>query len=216
MQKQKQNIEYRNYNPIYIDCAFNGTILYNYITLSENLKNIQSNSIYRVKQIQRKWDPFDLPKIVWCISPLFGSNKLNYFVESVEFHRILGVSHAIAYNYSAQRDSSIVLSYYESKGFLSVVPFRSSDADHMEVQEISFLDCLLRTMGTYRFMMNTDIDEIIVPRSLINFTTLIIQLLKKNVAGEYRFLHVHFMTDKGFLSEFHKNYSLSSDRKSVV
>ncbi|KAK3097529.1 hypothetical protein FSP39_010488, partial [Pinctada imbricata] len=120
-----------------------------------------------------------------CICPL----RLDYdeggeFVEMIELNRILGADHFIVYNYNSSSAINSLLNYYEEQGLVDVVSWHLPL--QMQANENSFLsdihyfgqlaainDCVFRSKGTSRFVVNQDIDEFIIPRKHENWLEMI-------------------------------------------
>ena len=177
--------------------------------------------LYKPKVVEKKWTDHDPPRFAWCISPLYGHIDYPLFIEVTEFNLLLGVEFIVAYNHSADASLAGALRYYSSIGLMTLVQFLDFRVPAKEVQQMAFSECLLRTMGTFRYMINTDIDEIIVPQSVRTLAQLVGNELRAHLSSEYRILHVAFLPAGANISAYnviHKpecacwNYNFSSGK----
>ena len=217
----------------YVDCDFrNSNITSNFtnteselqlVALSQDIQfsipdsrtsnssndSVASTSLYMVQRLFRSWNYREPLKIVWCISPIYVADSNPFkVIEIIEFNRMMGVDFAYAYNLSADSIISKILLYYQEIDYFRIIPFRFNDFEALYLQEVAFHDCIMRTMGIFRFMINTDLDEIIVPQQFQCFKSLINHLLVNNKASAYFFLHVFFYTEIAFLKEYRSTHEI--------
>ncbi|XP_032453361.1 uncharacterized protein LOC100115374 isoform X2 [Nasonia vitripennis] len=113
-----------------------------------------------------------------CVPSLHHDyDKYANLIEFVEFYRMMGVEHFTFYNTSVTEEVSRVLAHYESEGLATVLhwqlPARYLYERNLRYNGIfaAMNDCLYRStmVGGYKYVINTDLDEFIVPRKHLNF-----------------------------------------------
>jgi len=108
-------------------------------------------------------------KFSMCLSPIFGTpSTLQDLIQYFELNRILGAETFLVYNYSLSLTAhNSVLQYYTDKGLVSVIQWKLPPvvAAHVwyNAQMLMLLDCMYRNKGHTKYLINTDIDEFIVP-----------------------------------------------------
>lgn len=139
-----------------------------------------------------------------CLTPLNTHYRRAYeLVEWVELNRILGAEKFVIYNHSSAENVLKVLDFYREKRLVEVVQWqlpmnvrtfnRTKLPDiHYFGQIIALQDCLYRNKIDSEFIVNTDLDEFIIPRG--NNVTSWNQMLKhlRNTSGAYLFLNTFF------------------------
>ncbi|XP_066435844.1 uncharacterized protein [Eleutherodactylus coqui] len=143
-----------------------------------NTKNISHVPVFEIKN--RNPQPFSANFTV-CISTMFGNQEnILQFVQSLEMYRLLGAQKVVIYKNSCSKAIGQVLDYYVSERFVEIVPWpidkylRTSDIWHQNMdpkiqigyygQLLSLNDCLYRNMYKSRYVILSDLDEIILPR----------------------------------------------------
>ena len=126
--------------------------------LTHNLMKVQYNSLEKPTR-----------NFTMCLAPMHGIpitpvNLVQYF----EFNILLGADTFIVYNYSMNVNSlKRILMYYQKKGIVKIVQWSLPPRLNKTVwyyAQISMLnDCLYRNRGRSRYIVNTDLDEFIVP-----------------------------------------------------
>ena len=126
--------------------------------LTHNLMKVQYNSLEKPTR-----------NFTMCLAPMHGIpitpvNLVQYF----EFNILLGADTFIVYNYSMNVNSlKRILMYYQKKGIVKLVQWSLPPRLNKTVwyyAQISMLnDCLYRNRGLSRYIVNTDLDEFIVP-----------------------------------------------------
>lgn len=103
-------------------------------------------------------------------------------VEWIEALRAWGVDHLTVYEAASHPNVRQVLIYYQKEGFLSLLPWSSPgsqpqlphlyrilyDTQRYSLftdENIPYTDCLLRSIGTHRYVGVWDVDEFILPSS---------------------------------------------------
>ena len=101
-----------------------------------------------------------------CLSPLYFNVSIHYeLVQWLELNKILGVNHFFVYNYSTVGNTDVILNHYANEGWLKVIPWHIPNSDlHNYGQMAMINDCLFRNYKSSKYIINTDMDEYIVPR----------------------------------------------------
>ncbi|XP_061436452.1 uncharacterized protein LOC133362273 [Lethenteron reissneri] len=138
-----------------------------------------------------------------CISTLFGNygNALQ-FVQAIEMYRILGAGRVTVYNTSCSSELNRVLLYYVETGLVEVVQWPIADYVrvskgwhypehpgelHYYGQIAALNDCVYRHMYSTRYLVLTDIDEVIVPLKHADWKDLVRHLNDRYGAEIYLF-----------------------------
>jgi len=114
-----------------------------------------------------------------CVSPLNKHyDDIHSLVEFIEMNLILGADKIVFYNHTTGPRLDRYLSHYVSIGVVDVIPWKipvAVDPDppdpriapeiHYFGQVVALNECLYRYMYSSRYLVYTDLDEIIVPRS---------------------------------------------------
>ena len=105
---------------------------------------------------------------------MFGQNKLEHaqrFIEWVELNIILGANHFTVYNYSIGQDVDRALRLFEYRGLVEVVQWElPMDGIYYYAQHAAINDCLLRNRFRSKYVINSDMDEFIIPHGQDIFT----------------------------------------------
>jgi hypothetical protein len=142
--------------------------------------------------------------LVLCLAAVFrGDAEPRKIVEWLEMQRLLGVELVVVYNRSMSDTIGEVFSKYENSEFSETgerfVEIRQSHtwlegADWQHGHQTSTInDCMYRYMGSFRHIVVTDLDEVVVPRK--NFTTiphLITSLSANRTVASFLFRNVLF------------------------
>lgn len=113
-----------------------------------------------------------------CVTPLnLHFNNYDQLVEIIEVNRIFGAERFVFYNYTTGFNVDRYLHSYEADGIVGVVPWKIpvvvdiwppdpgvTPEIHYFGQIAALNDCLYRNMLRSRFIVFTDLDEVIVPR----------------------------------------------------
>ncbi len=130
---------------------------------------------------------------VLCHLPLFGHRFQHLeearIVEWLELQKILGVNKIVVYNESMAQSTAAVLLHYSDQGFVDIRPsptLKNNGTytlnDSLIRQGIIFSDCLYRNMYQYRYVVSSDMDEVIVPTKLSNLLDMM-SLVKRASIG---------------------------------
>ena len=112
-------------------------------------------------------DPLKYNFTVCLGGPMRGSFSTEWFVEWVEMNVILGAQRIMIYNYSISHDMDPYLAYYQKSGLLEILPWHipfTSVNLRKHIQKGALSDCLLRMRHHTRYIVQNDVDELIVPR----------------------------------------------------
>jgi len=132
-----------------------------------------------------------------CIeTPLFGSKSMSRIIEGIERNLQFGADLITIYT---QRQSDKVmkaLREYEDKGKLEVIewnlPQKGITFSHYFAESVLTSDCLYRHMYRSRFVVFTDLDEIIVPQTHRNWTSML-EAIDEPEISSFVFSHTSFM-----------------------
>lgn len=123
-----------------------------------------------------------------CVTPInFHFNRIYQFIEILELNRLFGAEHFVFYNHTVGADVEKFLESYVSDGIVSVIPWKipvvvQSDWPpnptlipeiHYFGQVAAINDCLYRNMLRSRFLVFTDLDEVIVPRAHVTWSAML-------------------------------------------
>lgn len=149
----------------------------------------------------------DKKRFTVCIAPLFGRyNLTRELIQWIELNRILGATYFVFYNYSTTTHIDKILNFYGRKGLVKVVHwnasrFRTERELHYFGQHAAMNDCLMRMKNISEFVVNSDLDEVLVPHS--NYSTWKDVVDSEPNHGAYLFKHSYFRrnwnsTDQSF------------------
>lgn len=102
-----------------------------------------------------------------CLSPLFFNRSIAYeLVEWIEINKLVGVDHFMIYNHTTVGRTDEILRHYEKVGVVKVIQWKLPDYTdvHYFGQIAMMQDCLFRNFRVSRYMLNIDLDELIIPR----------------------------------------------------
>ncbi|XP_031810065.1 uncharacterized protein LOC116421732 [Sarcophilus harrisii] len=173
---------------------------------------------------QETWNPSS--EFTVCISPLFGNyNNVLQFIQSIEMYKILGVQEIMIYKTNCSQLLEKVLAYYINEGtvqtiswpitsFLNVSPashFSKMKGDIGYYGQLTALnDCLYRNMLKSKFVLLNDIDEILLPKDFLNWTTMLRKIKASSPhAGIFLFENFVFPTS---IFTSNSKYNISSWR----
>ncbi|CAH1776533.1 unnamed protein product [Owenia fusiformis] len=154
--------------------------------------------------IQHPEKPTIKQDFISCVSVTFWKIDPHRIVEWMELHKIWGVHKVTIYNSSIADESAKVFLHYQKEGF---VDFRQAPQFLPDPGEMSILltmipvilDCLYRNMYKYNKVVVTDLDEMIVPRTTLNYKALLNEIDKQqpsdHKARAYVFRNDFFFMD---------------------
>lgn len=123
-----------------------------------------------------------------CVAPInFHFNKIYQFIEILELNRVFGAEHFVFYNHTVGADVEKFLERYVLDGIVSVVPWKIpvvveggwppnpalTPEIHYFGQVAAINDCLYRNMLRSRFLVFTDLDEVVVPRAHVTWSAML-------------------------------------------
>ncbi|XP_053396878.1 uncharacterized protein LOC123551414 [Mercenaria mercenaria] len=124
-----------------------------------------------------------------CGKLIYGDINIPLTLEWMEYNRYMGVSKVVLYEYNISSEVSKILKYYQSTGFVDVIPFSlPSYADTVahrpgmktvqawNDEQILVYDCQSRLRG-YKYVGVIDMDEFIVPVTDRNFENMLGRLI---------------------------------------
>ena len=142
-----------------------------------------------------------------CMSVVYWKHDPYKVVEWLELHRLFGVGEVTVYNNSLDNVTSYVFQRYARDGF---VDFRQAPSIMSDNEELTILlnmspvinDCMYRNMYRYRWIVCTDLDEMLVPRRHHTYRRLLrsVNMRRSHAANSYMFSNVYFFTDMGPVS----------------
>ena len=129
---------------------------------------------------------------------MFGRSKLVHaqrFIEWVELNRILGANHFTVYNHSIGKDLNYALRLLEKKGFLEIVQWDLPIDAFYYAEHAAINDCLLRNRFKSKYIINSDMDEFIIPHgeNILTWNEMLHQLPQ---ASAYSFVNAFFHNPK--------------------
>lgn len=111
--------------------------------------------------------PKQLRNFTVCLSPLFFNYSIEYeLVQWFEINRLMGAGLFLVYNFTTVGRTDEILTHYEREGWIKVIQWHPpvySDL-HYYGQLAMMNDCLFRSYKISKYMVNIDIDELIIPR----------------------------------------------------
>lgn len=138
----------------------------------------------------------DKKRFTVCVAPLYDRyNKIRELIEWIELNRILGADYFVFYNFSASVYVDRILNFYVRKNLVEVVPwnvsqFSTENEMHYYGQHATMNDCLMRMKNISEFVVNVDLDEVLIPHS--KFSTWNDIVVHKPKYGGYLFKNSFF------------------------
>ena len=135
-----------------------------------------------------------------CIeTPLFGSITISSVIEGIERNLALGAKWLTVYVQQVSPSVMKVLKGYEEDGLLEIVEWNLSKQDiansHYYAESVCITDCLYRNMYRVKYLVFTDLDEIIVPQKHRNWGEMMLAIDQKNISA-FLFSHTVFERPK--------------------
>lgn len=165
-----------------------------------------------------------------CTSPMHGNYyTVSDIVNFIEVNRIFGAERFIFY-FDADTDLSLrdCLESYRDRGIVEMYAFTPPVLEglHYHGQILSITDCVYRTMYRTKYLINVDIDEVVVPVKANDWQTMIDAIHRRTGAtaaeqiASYSFLNQFYpmeapddpMTSQSFLV---KHYNIKSLLKTM-
>ena len=121
-----------------------------------------------------------------CQHPVFGHPlPPARIVEWVEMQKLLGVSKIVFYNESMDDSTATVLEHYRDQGLVEIHQAKTIKNEEIHYkpefhlrQRVVFTDCMYRNMYQYRYLVTSDMDEVIVPRNVSSYMSMM-ELVKR-------------------------------------
>ena len=172
-----------------------------WVALIPTKANSTASNATSVGKVRVQRTPEKLPAnntaIHSCVAPLFKWNNSDHLLEWMEFNLILGVNHFTFYLHSASSAVRQILELYRQRGVVTIVPWQlppifpvtfeslwppSKTRLHYGGQIGAYNDCLYRNMHRAKWLMVTDLDELIVPKqgNITSLHDVLGQLRSKN------------------------------------
>ena len=151
-----------------------------------------------IKNIIRINYPSQSNNITVCVPALHSYYKNTHAIISfVEMSRILGAQRFIIYDYSITPEVKLVLDGYANENLVEIVQWDVPVKDiHYFGQNVIINDCLYKNLHVSRYLVYSDLDEIILPRKHTNWMGLIDSILNKDPnVGSFVFRNTFFGTN---------------------
>lgn len=179
------------------------------ITSQSSKEDGSSQDIHTFQPVrnQQKQEVFPYEFTV-CISVMYDYDNVLELVQIMEMFKILGVQKVAIYKTSCLPTTQKVLDYYIKQNFVELIPWNvksyievskgwkksiSSGELHYYGQIAALNDCVYRYMYQSRYVALQDLDEIILPMNLKNWTELLPELERKyNQIGTFEFENNYF------------------------
>ncbi|ELU10767.1 hypothetical protein CAPTEDRAFT_200201 [Capitella teleta] len=142
-----------------------------------------------------------------CMSVVYWGQDPFRVVEWMELQKLLGVGEVTLYNNSLDAMSSMIVNHYATVEHYVVVKQSPSVLD--DDGELTILmnmspainDCLYRNMYRYKWVLSSDLDEVIMPTTYDNYTAMVNALVEKHAPSKevmsFMFKNVYFFDDLG-------------------
>ena len=147
-----------------------------------------------------------------CIPPIFGKYPPDRLVEFFELMHHLGADKIFTYVLTNDTEIRRVLRYYEQKQYAVLLPWKLPFSDVLSRnitarignysvkinsiwyngQLLAANDCLYRTMPNFEYTLFSDLDEILVPKSILYNWENVINKIKKESTSGYSFKSAYF------------------------
>ncbi|GFR70084.1 UPF0392 protein F13G3.3 [Elysia marginata] len=113
----------------------------------------------------------------------FASFHSNYnftsqLVQSVEMNLLLGAEHFYLYNTSISRSTDAVIRHYQALGIFTVVQWPVPNESWYKAQMALINDCTYRNRNQSEYVVFTDTDEFIIPRSHMTWHDMVADLFR--------------------------------------
>ncbi|KAM9481895.1 uncharacterized protein Hap1MRO34_009535 [Clarias gariepinus] len=168
-----------------------------------------SQDIYTLQPVKNQEMREKFPyEFAVCISVMFDYNNVLELVQAMEMFKILGVQKVAIYKTSCDSNVQKVLNYYVKQNFVELIPWDislyisvsrgfnkavSSGQLHYFGQIPALNDCVYRYMYQSRYVSLQDLDELILPMNVKNWTELLPELKKKyKDIGAFEFENNYF------------------------
>jgi len=148
--------------------------------------------------------PSELIEFGHCMSVMYKKQDPYRLIEWLELHRMWGVGEVNIYTTAVDNITQQILEYYQKSGFVhhETIP---SAVDETDTNESAILlnmspvinDCLYRNLYRYKYIVCTDIDEMIVPATARTYSAMLKQASSRNTIHSFLFRNAYFFLDFG-------------------
>ena len=152
-----------------------------------------------------------------CVPPVFGNFSPKKLIEFFEIMNLLGASKIFMYVVTKNENIQRVLRYYEKKNYAVLIPWKLPFSNVItrnvttrrgihsikissvwyNGQSVAANDCLYRTMSGFAYVLFSDLDEILVPKSELYNWKNVVDLIMKYTASGYSFKSAYFQVNSG-------------------
>ena len=135
-----------------------------------------------------------------CVPPLFGSISPSKLVEFIELSMLLGAENFTFYDFDVNVAVRSVLRYYATTGVVQLLDWHLPISEKFvwyKGQIPAIQDCLYRSVSKAELVVFSDLDEFIIPNSVMSWIELFDSFNKKKKhkkASGYKFQSAHFAT----------------------
>ena len=181
MKKAHRLYKYQHY--FYICNLPSSAILPKFVSFSSNISCQETSPPIPVTQVHNVTN--SSKEFGVCIeSPLFSIEDAQFIIQIIEMNRILGAEWFTFYIQSASQAVMRVLEDYSREGVVDVVMSTIPNISvHYYGQQVLIQDCGYRNMYKVRYMIYTDLDELIVPQKHQNWSQMIMEIDRKSIGG---------------------------------
>ena len=157
--------------------------------------------------------------ITACLGQIYhGFNNVNQLVEMMEVNHILGVDLMVLYNHTSSESVGPYIQSFQQDGLLDFYNWyhplvERTDGTHFHGNFILRNDCLYRYMYKSTYIIQTDIDELLVPSHKYRTLPALMAKIKSPHTAEYSFRHVCLPDEWPSDSLFNSSQLTSSSRR---
>ncbi|XP_023349720.1 uncharacterized protein LOC111718378 [Eurytemora carolleeae] len=131
-----------------------------------------------------------------CVKPLYNNHdRALWFLEFIEFYRLLGATHFFFYNHTVGPHVSSIIRHYQKKNVITLLPWNlpieSKTKIRNEGQFSAFNDCTYRSMYRFKYTAVVDVDEYLIPKQSLDIPTMLDKLDGKST-GSFIFRNAFF------------------------
>ena len=191
---KKGSFKYQQY--FYICKLSSSAVTPTFVSFSSSISCLEPSPPIPVTQTHNKIN--STKGIGVCIqSPLFQMNDTQLIIQVIEMNRILGAEWFTFYIHDASEDVIRVLEEYSKEGVVDVVRSTLPNINvHYYGEQVVMHDCGYRNMYKVKYLLYTDLDEIIVPQKHHNWSRMITEIDRKSI-GHFQVRHVALSGRKG-------------------
>ena len=173
----------------------------------ENIVSVAIEHIIPQKQKER---------FAVCVPPVFGNVSASKLVEFFEMMHYLGAEKIFIYVATESRSIQRVLKFYQKKNIAILLPWKLPFDDALTMnmktkagtnkfmitsiwykgQSLAINDCLYRSRLNFEYVLFSDLDEILIPKSNHYNWKSVIEAIKRDNASGYSFKSAFFDLDR--------------------